>query len=135
MSENIRRALETHLAAMSPALATRFENASGADPVTGTPYQQAYMLYAEPDNSVLGCVRRREVGIFQVTLCYPIGAGSAAAQARADAIRAHFARGTVVSAGGQNTLINRTPSKVTLGRIDDRYKVVVSIPYSADIIG
>lgn len=134
MSESIRRALETHLAAMSPALATAWENAPFT-PVSGTPYQKAFMLYAAPDNSTLGCQRRREVGVFQVTLCYPTGVGNSACQSRAEAVREHFKRGTTVSHGGQSVLVTQTPNKATLGVDGDRYMVAVSIPYSADIFG
>lgn len=134
MSENIRRALETHLAAMSPALATAWENAQ-FQPTNGTPYQRAFMLYAAPDNSTLGCQRRREVGIFQITLCYPTGVGNSTAQSRAELVRDHFKRGTTVTHSGQSVLVTQTPSKTTLGVDGDRYMVAVTIPYSADIFG
>jgi len=132
MSEATRRALETALAAMTPPLATAYENASFT-PTTGVPYQRANMLYATPENEVLGCTRRREIGIFQVQLYYPIGPGSAAAQARADAIRAAFPRGSVFTHSGVNTLIRRTPFKSPGFTDADRYVVTVSIPFEAEI--
>ena len=133
-SEKIRRALEMHLNAMAPALDTAYENASYA-PVTGRPYQRVTMIYGPPDDRVMGCDRYREIGIFQVTLCYPVNKGPNPAQDRADAIRAWFKRRTVLENGGQYVSILETPKKQTLGNIDDRYNVAVSISYSADVIG
>ena len=91
------------------------------------------MLYGTPDNTVLGCVYRRENGILQVRLFYPINGGSANAQGRAELLKDHFPRGLTVSFGGTNVLINRTPEKRTLGVEGDRYVVAVSIFYQAEI--
>ncbi len=134
MSENIRKALELRLAAMSPALATAWENVSYV-PVQGTPYQRVTLLPAAPDNSVLGCAYRREVGILQVSLFYPINTGSIAAQARAEAVRSHFPRGLTLSNGGTNVLVTHTPSKAVAMQEGDRYVVPVSIRYQAEIFG
>jgi len=134
MSESIRRALETRLNAMSPALATAFENVTYT-PSEGTPYQRANMLPAEPDNSTQGPGMRTERGIFQVSLYYPPGGGSADAQARADALIAWFKRGTSMTHAGVTTIVPRTPKKSPGFNQDGRYVVPVSIPYQADIFG
>ena len=68
MADNIRKALEVRLAALAPAISTAYENTE-FEPVYGAPYQRANMFYATPDNQTLGCQRRREIGIFQVSLC------------------------------------------------------------------
>lgn len=132
MSENIRRALETALNGMSPALSTSWENRDFT-PVSGTPYQRATMLPATPETEVLGCTRHREVGIFQVQLFYPTGPGNALAQARAEAVRTTFARGSIFTHSGTNTLIRGTPFKSPAFVDGDRYVVTVSIPYEAEI--
>jgi hypothetical protein len=134
MADNIRKALEVRLAALAPALATAYENTE-FEPVAGVPYQRANMIYATPDNQTLGCQRRRELGIFQVSLCYPSATSSAQAHARADLTIEHFKRGLTLSNGGINVLITTTPSKTTYGVSGDRYIVVVSINYSADVFG
>lgn len=133
MSEAIRDALQNHLKALDPTFRTQIENAKFVPDAT-TPFQRVQMLYAEPDNAVLGCARHREVGVFQVGLHYPYGTNYGAAQTKAEQIRIHFKRGTTLSSAGQNVLITRTPSKATLGIIDDRYVVIVSIYYSSDVI-
>jgi len=131
MTEKIRAALEAHLNSM-PAISTAWENAN-FDPVIGTPYQRVNMLYAEPNDLTMGATRRREIGIFQITLCYPEGNGSVSAHDRFDLVVTHFKRGTVLSFSGANVLITKTPRKTTLGNIDGFYTVIASISYSSDI--
>ena len=63
-------------------------------------------------------------GVFQIDLNYPINSGSGAAQAKADAIRAHFKRGTVLSGVELGTV-----SVANLGPVDGWYRVAVSINY------
>lgn len=130
--DKVRTALEIALHTMVPALATVWENQDFA-PVAGTPYQEAYLLPAPPDDSTMGDTHYRERGIFQVTLKYPVGVGSATAMARAQLIRATFFRGASFTSGGVTT---RIPSKPEIGRgivVNDRWVLPVSIRYFADV--
>jgi len=123
----VRSALEVALAAMSPALATAYENAPFT-PVVGTPYQRVFLLPAAPDNPEMGR-KVMEQGILQVSLAYPLGAGPAAATARAELIRATFYRGASFTASGVTTTVERTP-EIAPGRVeDDRYVVPVRIRF------
>ena len=79
---DVRNALEARLDAMSPALATAWENAE-YKPVTGTPYQRVHMIPFPTDNPTLGDTQAMDSGILQVTLCYPELKGSKAALDRA----------------------------------------------------
>lgn len=133
-TEDIRRALETHLATMPGVPAVAWENAKFTPP-SGQPWVQARMIYAEPANEVLGCTRHRERGILQVDVYYPVQNGSSSCQTQSDTIRARFARGTRLTHAGQSVLIDKTPSKATIGADGAWYRVAVSIPYSADVIG
>ena len=131
--ESVRIALETKLNAMSPALATAWENAPYT-PVVGTPYQQVWLLPATPDNSALGDDYYREQGIFQITLMYPLQTGPAAAIARAELIRAAFKRGTSMTSGAATVIVDRTP-EIGIGRVDgDRWAVPVKVRWYAGII-
>lgn len=128
----IRAALETRLSAMSPAIATAWEGVPYT-PVTGTPYQQVNLLIADSENPTLGDAMYRQTGILQVMLAYPPGTGPKAAATRAELVRDWFPRGLGLSSGGQNVLIDRTPS-IAPALIDgDRYRVPVSIYFTADI--
>lgn len=134
MTDKIRAALEKHLNSLTPLISTAWENVSFA-PVDGTPYQRVNMLYANPDNRILGCERRFEPGILQITLCYPLNDGPKNPEARANLLIGHFKRGTVVSHDGQDVMIINTPAKRILGNDGAVFKVVVSINYRADVFG
>lgn len=129
---SIRKALETRLAALSPAVATQYEGVA-FQPVNGTPYQRANLLPGQPDNSEQGSQNYLEVGVFQVTLCYPLANGTGDVGARAELLRQHFKRGTTMTQDGINVIVIRTPA-VAAGYPDgDRYKVPVSITYQAHV--
>ncbi len=125
----VRNALETALNAMSPALATAWENAPYT-PINGTAYQRVYMLAAEPENPEMGR-HVIERGFLQVSLCYPLDAGPNAAMARAELIRSTFPRGAAFSASGVTTQIERTPEIAPAQIEDDRYVVPVRVRFFA----
>lgn len=129
----IRAALETRLALMSPAIATAYQNVQHA-PAQGAPYQRVDLLPAEPENPEAGSgMFRRELGVLQVTLFYPLGRGSGAAEARADAIKAHFPRGLSMVKDGIIVTVDRT-AHVMPGFVDeDRWAVPVRISYFSNI--
>ena len=129
---SVRIALETKLNSMTPALSTAWENVPFT-PVSGTPYQAAYLLPATPANPTMGDGYYREQGIFQVTLMYPLQAGPKTAADRAELIRAAFKRGTSMTSGGITTIIERTP-EIGQGRVDgDRWMQIVRIRWFAGI--
>ena len=128
----IRKALEKRLAAMTPALSTAFENAT-FQPAAGTPYQRVNLLPNTPDNAVQGAGMYFDRGLFQVTLCYPMGAGPNAAETRAQAVRDWFRRGTSLAEGPITVHITGTP-RISPALMDgDRYCIPVSVLYQAQI--
>lgn len=128
----IRSALEVALAAMSPALATAYENAPYT-PVAGTPYQRIHLLAAAPENPEMGRFTR-DHGYLQVSLAYPLNAGPAAATARAELIRDTFYRGRTFTSGGISTVIERTPEIAPARIEDDRYVIPVKIRFFANYV-
>ena len=117
--------------AMSPALSTAWENAAFL-PVAGVPFQDARVLFAEPENTELGS-RHRELGFMQLKLLYPLHAGTAAIAARADLVRAAFPRGSTFTSGGVTVVVSKTPA-IGAGAVDgDRYTVAVKIRFFANI--
>ena len=129
---NIRAALETRLNAISPSLATAWESVPYT-PVTGTPFQQVNLLLNEAENPTLGDGMYRVTGFLQVLLCYPPGTGPKAASARAELIRNQFQRGLGLSSGGTDVLIDRTPTIAPAIIDGDRYRIPVTVYFSADI--
>lgn len=128
----VRAALETALAAMSPALATAWENVPFTPPVPTVPYQAVYLIPAPPDNEEYGSAHV-EQAIFQVSLFYPLKDGSGAAAARAEALRTTFKRGATFTSSGVKVVTTRTP-EVGQGTVDgDRWFLPVKVRVSAYI--
>jgi hypothetical protein len=140
MSQNsIRTALATALAAITPELATAWENRpttkAGVEVgLTADPYQIVNVLFNEPDNMGYGNGPYTEMGIMQVRLMYPEDAGSYTAGARAELIRTTFYRGLSLASGGITTIIERTPT-IQGGQVEEgRYAIIVKIRFFANII-
>ena len=128
---SIRAALEVALNAMTPALATAWENAAFV-PVVGVPYQEVNLLLAPPDNLTFGDTHM-ELGFMQVKLMYPLQTGAAAATARAELIRSVFRRGTSFVSGGRTVVIQKTPS-ISVGGVEgDRWSLVVKIRFYCNV--
>jgi len=127
----IRAALEVRLAAMSPALATAYENVAYT-PVAGTPYQRVNLLRAQPANPEAGRFQQAQ-GIFQVTLEYPSNVGPSVAEARAKLLADWFYRTLSLTASGVIVTINKA-SYIMAGFVDgDRFAVPVRVFYIANI--
>lgn len=129
----VRAALETHLAAITPALDTAYENYPYS-PTPGTPWQDVFLVPIDPEHVEMGA-NFTERGIFRVNLHYPLDAGPGAATTRAELIRTAFKRGTTLASGSITTHIETHP-EVSPARIeDDRYFLPVRIRYYAFVTG
>lgn len=127
----IRATLESALDGMTPALATSWQNVPFI-PVTGTPYQRATLLLAEPDNREFGA-SFQEQGFLQVDLCYPQSVGSNAVEARAELLRTTFKRGTSFNAGSGIISITNTAEIKPAYNDGDRYVIPVRIRFNTYI--
>lgn len=126
--DKIQRAFEKKLASITPAISTAYENLSFT-PVTDVPYQRVQLVPFSPENPTFGDNYHREVGEFQVYLCYPIGKGKGAAAARAALVKDTFYRSLTLVEDLQEIVIRRTPS-VGSGFISkDRYVIPINIEY------
>lgn len=130
---NIKKALEKHLALLTPALSTAYESVSFS-PVQGVPYQRVYTIPRRPENPTIGDSYYREVGEFQIFLAYPNNKGSGEILARAELVQQHFARGTTLTEGGLDINIMRTPQIAGSTISGDRIMVPVIIQYSAGVL-
>lgn len=129
---SIRVALETHLNTISPAIQYAYENVPFT-PTTGVPYASVYLLPATPANPTMGDGYYREQGIFQVTLMFPLQAGPKTAADRAEKIREAFKRGTTLTSGSIQVIIDRTP-EISQGRVDgDRWSVPCKIRWFSSV--
>jgi len=130
---DIRAALEARLNAISPALATSWENLNFAPSDETAPYQEIFLLMAEPTNAEYGPLFI-EQGLLQVTLCYPLGAGPKDAMNRAQQVRDQFKRGLSLPKNGVVVIIEKTP-EIGIAQIDDaRYRLPVRVRWYANVV-
>lgn len=128
----IRKILESALAAVTPTFSTAWEN-SDFVPVSGTPYQRAEIIRANPDAPTNGPFRR-EQGLLQVTLMYPLNKGAKDADTRADLLLVAFPKGKRMSDSGVHVTIGDGAGYVMSGfRDNDRWSVPVRFPYFSNI--
>lgn len=130
---NIKAAIETAIAAISPSMPTVWENTTYT-PVVGTPYQQVWFL----DFLVNGCeinISSYQVNsFFQIDLMYPLLSGTGAVLLRAEQIKTLFKQGSSFVNNGQTVNIIQTPV-IGGGKVEnDRWKVIVKVYYSSWII-
>lgn len=124
----IRSTLESALDGMTPPLATSWQNVPFT-PVTGTPYQRATLLLAEPNNREFGA-NFQEQGFLQVDLYYPQSVGSSAVEERAELLRTTFKRGKTFG----SLCIDATPEIKPAYNDGDRYVLPVRIRFHIYII-
>jgi hypothetical protein len=131
----IRQALEQFLLTLGwDASQTAFENADFVPPVDpSTPFQEAYLLMASPENPTMGDNFHRERGLFQISLKFPMNGGTGDIEARADALQAAFYRGLSLTANNVTTTVAATPA-ISQGEPDgNRYVKIVKVPVWANI--
>ena len=106
---DIRAALITKLLTLSGIDTSQvaYENKKFA-PTTGTPWIRPVVIFSDPRQAEIGEGGRNYLpGVFHVSLFYPVGSGSGAANTRADALITLFARGTVLTYNGQTVTVAR----------------------------
>lgn len=140
---NIAIALHKHLntIGLSPALDI-VERNTPYKPSVATAYLEADILPAQAIQASLGDTGyNRQSGIYQVTVCYPVGQGDVPAITIADAIIAHFKRGTSLTESGLTVRVSgppyRTPAVIDTIAVGETrgapyFRVPVSIPWISD---
>ncbi len=76
--------------------------------------------------------QNRHIGIFQVTINWPLGKGAETPKHMAGDIIRHFKRGTVITKDGETIKIITPPGIDTGFPEDDFYRLPVSIRYRVD---
>lgn len=112
---------------------TAWENMFFPVAANTVPYQEAKLIPGRPEDVTMGNGYRREFGIFQVTLVYPLQQGTGEASDRAELIKSTFPRGASFSNGGIVVKIDMTPEVMPGYPTDDSYRIPVRIYYYADI--
>jgi hypothetical protein len=128
----IRRALEKHLAALTPGVPTAWDNVSFSPPADGSVYQEARFVPNDPITP-MDTLTFIEQGFLQVALFYPQGKGPRDAENRVDALRTHFRRGTTLVEDGVSTIITRVPTVAAAVPADGQWRVPVTIYWQAQV--
>lgn len=104
---------------------TAYPNAAFTKPAPAVAWASVFVI---PAATAALSIRDSDemAGVFQIDLNYPLNGGAGAVQAKADAIRAHFKRGTVLTGVEVGSV-----SIANLGPVDGWYRVAVSIAYRA----
>lgn len=111
---------------------TAWENVPFNQPAPFIPYQQVYLLPAQPDD-IGFCDTYREKGIFQISLRYPLLNGPVLSATRAELIRTAFKRKTTLIKDNIKVIIENTPT-IEQSRPDiDHFLTVIRCIYYAHI--
>lgn len=132
---NVRAALDARLEAYTPALSIAWEN-QGYKPAVGSAFVKVDLLPARTENPEFGAGAndvRVLRGIYQLRLNHPVNAGPSAAAALADALVAHFARGSSYTYGGTTVRLLKTPSVAPAYPDGAWYVTPISVEYRAEI--
>jgi hypothetical protein len=112
---------------------TAWENLPFKPPAVTIPYQAVHVLFADPDNPVVG-PGYSDQGYMQVSLMYPLQKGTLPAGTRAKLIRDAFYRGRSLTNSGVVVTIDKTPA-IGNGMPDvDRWNLPVKIPFRANFL-
>lgn len=130
---NIRKAFEKSLKQFNSDIDTAFENVK-YEPKSGVPYQRLQLAPKPVLNPTLGDNYYREVGEFQVFLCYPTHIGTSAVLTKAHAIRDNYFRGFTLVEGNTEIIISSTPRIDGAIITQDRYIVPVIISYFSSVL-
>ena len=129
----IRAAFETTLAtwaaAQAPAIPVAWENVVFTEP--STTYLRSFVLPADTDTFDIGMTGREYLGVYQVSIALPIGAGPGAGETIVSALDALFPATAPIESGGLKVWITRPMSAANAIQEPDRYVIPVSLGYRA----
>lgn len=132
----VRATFETRIAAwaaaQSPAIPVAYENTTFTPPAGR--YLRCWLLPLPTQAETFDGLGRLRRGMFQIDLCMPMGAGSAAILALIASLDAAFPLTTPLAQGGISVYL-LTPLSGAAGRPDgDHYVVPVSCEYRSDTV-
>ena len=116
---------------LSPAMSVAYPNVEFTPPEDG--YLRAQHFPNTTNQITLGDTgENRHIGLFQVDVFWPKGAGEIAPKERAALVAAHFKRGTTITQDGLAIRIIQPPTVSGIINGDRFVQVPVTIPYQVD---
>jgi len=132
----IRQAFEgslaTWAAAQTPPIPVAWENVSFTPPAGR--YARASLLPGGTASDDLEGLLRSYLGLFQVSLCMPIGSGSAEAEALVASLDAQFSTTAPMTSGALTVYITAPMSAAAALAEPDRHVIPVACAYTAHTI-
>lgn len=129
---NAKKAVERHLATMLPSIQIAYEGVSFAPPANEM-YLATQIVINQPDDPTVGDFYYRERLTFQVFVCDVLNKGTAAALAKAEAIRTRFDKGLTLIENSTRIHVTRTPQISGTVITNDRLVVPVLIELWAEV--
>ena len=126
---NTRLALQTQLLGVVTSSEVDWENSDFTTPDLDTPYYKAFLLRGSSDNIAMDTMDAESVGIFQVTLLYPVNKGTIPLETMAQTIMNHFV-GQILIESDTKVKILSQPYFNMLDSTNDRFIGAVSIPFT-----
>jgi hypothetical protein len=124
----IQAALESRLNGISPAIATAWPNVAFT-PAIGTPWQRVRLMINNPIDHAVSLDITEQRGLLEIILHYPLGAGAATANARAQAVATRFTPPQTLTSGGTNVEILTTPHIAGGIALDDWWAVPITVQW------
>lgn len=103
-------------------------------PIVNTPYQELYLLPSSDDNIFINEAGYQSLGLFQISLYYPISGGMGAMLERVEDIKAVFKSDFSFVEDGLRVNILRDLEVVNLGVDGDRFVYAIRVKYKALVI-
>ena len=127
----IKKAAEKHLNTLTPSVPIAWESVSFTPP-TGL-YERVQFIIQRPEDPVLGAGFHRERITMQVFCLGPTNKGTAEVLTRAELIRNHFKKGTVLTEGNVKIHILATPQIAGISVVTDKVICPVLIELVAEV--
>lgn len=126
-----KRAVERRLNTLTPSVPIAYENVSFIPP-TGM-YLRTQLTIQNPEDPVYGTGYYRERITFQVFVCEELNKGTVSAQAKAEAIRTLFTKGTSFTEDDYVVHILRTPQVAGSIVTSDRLVIPILISLVVEV--
>lgn len=131
VESDILDALSARLAALAPEWPIAWPNLPFA-PATGTPYQRASLMFAEPVSRVRAEDSTTWRGIFQVDVFYPENLGDQRALDRAGLVARWFPLALRMTKNATTVKVTATPAVASPVQSPGWRSVPVSVPWRVD---
>lgn len=132
MISKIRTAFQSYLNTITPTIATAYEGGNYT-PVSGTPYQEVYILPADNVNDTIDEKSYFASGIFQINLRYPFGVGVKDIESRIELYMQNFYFNQKITKDDLDIYLTSTPRYTNLGKDGDRIVYSFYVNYRAYI--